>query len=125
MALVILQRNLLMTIPTSSITLTSARVLAWLYGLIVDAAGLCAWVVDIRLLHDHGEHMLPDMIFLVTALPLSFTLGWAYDLLPSLSNSQFAQLIYTTLCAAVQAGLLWRLVHWLGAHPVRRRHDDH
>jgi hypothetical protein len=30
--------------------------------------------------------MLRDMIFLVTALPLSFTLGWAYDLLPSLST---------------------------------------
>jgi len=86
-----------------------------LYSLTAGAAGLFAWVMDIRLLHVPGEHMLPDVIFMVTTLPLSFTLEWAYDLLPSLFNGQFAQLIYTTLCAAIQAALLWWLVRW--AHP--------
>lgn len=110
-----------MTTQTSSITLTSARVVAWAYSLTAGAAGVLAWVDDIRLLHDHREHMLPDIIFVVTALPLSLTLGWAYDLLPALFNGQFAELVYTTLCAAVQAGLLWWLVRWLKEHPDTKR----
>lgn len=114
-----------MTTQTGSITLTSARVVAWAYSLTAGAAGVLAWVVDIRLLHDHREHMLPDIIFVVTALPLSFTLGWASDLLPALFDTRFAQFIYTTLCAAVQAGLLWWLVRWLKNHPERRRSDIH
>jgi hypothetical protein len=41
-----------MPTPTSSITLSSARLLAWLYSLTAGVAGLLAWVDDIRLLHD-------------------------------------------------------------------------
>lgn len=74
----------------TSITLASARVIAWTYTITVIAAGLLAWIMDIKLLHDHGEHMLPDMIFLLTALRLSLTLDLAYDLWPSLFNSAFA-----------------------------------
>jgi hypothetical protein len=110
-----------MTNPNASITLTSARVIAWAYTITVIAAGLFAWIVDIRLLHDHGEHMLPDMIFLLTALPLSLTVDLAYDLWPSLFNSAVSQLIYVTLCAAIQSGILWWLVRWLKADPETKR----
>jgi hypothetical protein len=84
------------------------RVIPWGYTILVAMASVYAWVVDIAMLHSEREHLLPIFILSIVTSPLSLSLGPLYDLAPSFFDLPFVQLTYTTVCGAVQAGLvLW------------------
>jgi hypothetical protein len=70
---------------------------------VVLLAAAWAWYIDIKLLHDEREHLLPDILLMTVALPTSFTLNLVG--LP-LMKWPLAQLAWVTLCGALQAGLL-------------------
>ena len=76
--------------------------LARAYAAVVLLAAAWAWYLDIKLLHSEREHLLPDILLWVVALPTSATLLLVGDLL----MKPFAQLAWLTLCGALQAGLL-------------------
>ncbi|MDR7297370.1 hypothetical protein J2X16_002717 [Pelomonas aquatica] len=76
--------------------------LARAYAVVVLLAAGWAWYIDIELLHDQREHLLPAILLWVVALPTSATFLLAGELL----MKPLAQLAWVTLCGALQAGLL-------------------
>jgi hypothetical protein len=84
------------------------HLLSWGYTLLASSAAVYAWVIDIAMFSSPREHMAPDFILLMVASPLALTLDPLYTLMPSFFDLPFAQLVYITLCAALQAAfLLW------------------
>lgn len=77
--------------------------LARAYAALVLLIAAWAWYIDVKLLHVDTEHLLPDILLSVVALPMSLTFMLTAD---PLMKWPLAQLAWLTLCGALQAGLL-------------------
>lgn len=86
-----------------------ARLLALLYAVVVCAAAIWAWYVDVSLLHVTGEHLLPDIVLLIVSLPTSNSLDFAYDHWPAFFSAPLMQLSWLTACGAFQVAVLYVL----------------
>ena len=89
------------------------RAVAILYAAIASLAALWAWTTDIVLLRSEREHLLPDIVLNMVAMPLSMSLDVLYPPMAHFLDMPFVQLSIVTLCAALQAVLLWLLAMWI------------
>jgi hypothetical protein len=89
------------------------RAVAILYATVASIVAVWAWATDIALLHSEREHLLPDFVLAMVAMPLSLSLDVFYPTMRHLLDMPFAQLSFMTLCAAVQGTLLWLLAAWI------------
>lgn len=94
-----------------------SRLIAWLYSGVVALASAWAWFVDVSLWNDPREHLLPDLVLSFVAMPLSLSLGAIYPAAQSLFDAPFVQLIFLSVCGALQAALLW----WVSVKLKRHR----
>ena len=89
------------------------RIFKWLaiaYSVTIALVVALAWVVDVRQLHDPGEHLGADFIVLLLTLPLSKVLG---DPLVDLFPGPLGGLYVETFVAVLQLGLTWLAVSFL------------
>lgn len=87
------------------------RFLAWCYLAALVAALGYAIAVEVVMLHDPREHLLPSFILLFVAAPLSLLPTWLFELAPSSSvdNAPWLQLPLVALCGGLQAAFLFWL----------------
>jgi hypothetical protein len=92
------------------------RFLAWCYAAALVAALGYAIGVDVVMLHDPREHLLPIFILLFVAAPLDLVPTWLLELAPSsfVDNAPWLQLLLVALCGGVQAAFLF----WLSRKPT-------
>jgi hypothetical protein len=96
------------------------KIVAKIYAVLLGVLALYAWYTDIRFLHSSTEHLLPDMLLAFASVPTSLSLQF----LPT-STPPLLELAWLTLCAAVQAGIVFFLAS-LVSNYVRtrlRKHD--
>ena len=89
------------------------RAVAILYATVASLVAVWAWATHITLFHGEREHMLPDFVLAMVAMPLSLSLDVFYPSMRQLLDVPFAQLSFMTLCAAAQGTLLWLLAAWI------------
>jgi hypothetical protein len=70
--------------------------------------------MDIALMADPHEHLLPDIILFVVALPSSLLF------LPILPYGEFIQLTIMTVGLVVQVGLVWGFTLWRTSSTARQ-----
>jgi len=83
--------------------------LALLYAIIVCLAAVWAWYTDVTLLHSTREHLLPNILLFMVALPSSNTFGYLYGHWPAFFTAPLVQLAWLTACGAFQAVVLYFL----------------
>ena len=91
------------------------RMVALCYGALVAVTALWAWYIDIKLLHSEREHLLPDILLAFVSMPSSLAASWIYQNWPG-SFVGLAQTAYLSVCALLQAGILFYLSLWWGRH---------
>jgi hypothetical protein len=82
------------------------RSIALVYGVLVLLAAAWAVVVDMQMLHSQREHLLPDAVLVLIAMPASLTLGPLYERWPAAFGNEFAQVSWATVCGLAQAGVV-------------------
>jgi hypothetical protein len=95
-----------------------ARFLASAYAALVGSLALWAWYTDLTLLHSTQEHSAPDILLSLVSAPASLTLTLLYD---RWLSTELKQLVWLTLCGAVQVAVLFLLS---GLIPKPRRRDQ-
>lgn len=87
------------------------RFLAWCYLAVLVAALGLAIAVDVSMLHDSRELMLPNFILLFVAAPLDLVPTWLLEIAPSsfVDQALWLQLTLVALCGGVQAAFLFWL----------------
>ncbi len=85
------------------------RKFAWAYFALVVAATAWAWYIDIKLIDSSREHLLPDLVHFVAALPSSISVLFLSGFWPNFFDLPFVQLSWVTLCGFLQAGTLFWL----------------
>jgi len=77
------------------------------YAIVVALTLGYAWYVDLTLSHSAREHLLGDMLLAFVSVPASLSLNVFYNGWPELATRPFAQLIWVSICAVAQVGLLF------------------
>ena len=85
------------------------RTISIIYSALAGLAAAYAWQVDISMLHSSREHLLPDVVLYVIALPSSLSLDLFYEMAPDFFSRPFTELTLLTLCVALQCAFLWWL----------------
>ena len=86
---------------------TMARKFAKAYAVLVAILALWAWYTDVSLLHSQREHLLPDILLAIASMPASLTVDLMFRQWPSLFTTPLVQLSWLTICAAVQASIIF------------------
>jgi hypothetical protein len=77
------------------------------YAIVVALALGYAWFIDLTLRDSAREHLLGDMLLAFVSVPTSLSLNVFYGGWPELATRPFAQLIWVSICAVAQVGLLF------------------
>ena len=83
------------------------RVAAVAYGALVAFAAIWAIYVDLTMYGSAREHLLPDVLLMVMALPLSLSGGLMYQNWPVTFGNEFVQVGWMSTCGLLQATTLY------------------
>ena len=80
------------------------KLLVWIYAATVLLIATWAWVIEIAMHQSTTEHLLPSILLMIVAMPLSLVVAPLVTSIPYLSDGPFAPLVILTFAGIVQAG---------------------